>query len=38
MENNIELGSEFNISLNDLTVKDDNLFEYLKEIHKMRLW
>lgn len=31
MENNIELGSEFNISLNDLTVKDDNLFEYLKD-------
>lgn len=31
MESNIELGSEFNISLNDLSVKDDNLFEYLKD-------
>lgn len=31
MVNKIELGSEFNISLNDLQVVDDNLFTYLNE-------
>lgn len=31
MENRLELGSEFNISLNELQIKKDNLFEYFKD-------
>lgn len=31
MENNIELGSEFSLSLNELRIVKDNLFSYLKD-------
>lgn len=31
MVSNIELGSEFNISLNDLNIVEDNLFAYFKD-------